>query len=88
MSKRGSIVQAIKAKPGNRPPNFGKFANKPMPCNTKGCENEAIVHTGEATNRHRWCWDCYGNAPTTGAQGTARQQAAYAYLASIGVTIK
>lgn len=88
MAKRGSIVQAIKAKPGNRPPNYGKYANVPMPCNTKGCENEAIVHTGSFATRHKWCWACYGNAPNSASDLNKRHKAATAFLASIGVTLK
>lgn len=82
-----SIIKVIKAKPGNKSPHHGKYANVPMICQTKDCDEEAIIHTGSFDARRRWCWDCYGVAPAHVSNVDARQAAALNYLKSIGVTL-
>jgi hypothetical protein len=84
-----SIVKVIKAKPGNRPPNYGKYERLPMICETNDCQNEAVVHYGKFAKRHKLCWHCFDPAEASAAkQRDKRKQAALDYLGSIGALAK
>jgi hypothetical protein len=58
-----SIVAVIRAKPGNRRPNYGKFDKLPIMCDTKGCKSEALLIRGKFDKREKLCYGCYRTPP-------------------------